>query len=79
VTGSHKIDMTGDSIAGNGFNEDIEIKAGSWLCAGAIVLGGTVIGCKSILAAGSVAKGKYDDYELLAGALAQVVKKLEIA
>ena len=77
VTGSHEIDIDGYSIAGKGFNEDIEIGSGSWLCAGAIVLGGTEIGSKSILAAGAVAKGKYGDFVMLAGSLAQVVKKFD--
>lgn len=79
VTGSHEVDLKGASIAGKGFNEDIGIGSGTWLCAGAIVLGGTVIGRKSIVAAGSVAKGEYGDLELLAGSLAKVIKKLEIA
>lgn len=76
LTGTHEIDLQGESVAGRGRNEDIEIGAGSWICAGAIVLGGTVIGRKSILAAGSVAKGMHNDFEMLAGSLAQVVKKL---
>ena len=77
VTGSHEIDLNGVSIAGKGLNESIGIGSGTWLCAGAIVLGGTAIGKKSILAAGSVAKGEYGELELLAGSLAKVVKKLE--
>lgn len=79
VTGLHEIDLKGASIAGKGLNEDIQIGSGTWLCAGAIVLGGTVIGRKTILAAGSVAKGEYGDLELLAGSLAKVIKKLENA
>ena len=79
VTGTHEIDVAGQSIAGKGYNEDIEIGTGVWLCAGTTVLGGTVIGNKSILAAGSVVKGNHGELELLAGTLAQTVKKLDEA
>lgn len=79
VTGTHEIDVAGLSIAGKGYNEDIEIGDGVWLCARTTVLGGTVIGNKSILAAGAVAKGSYGGLELLAGTLAHTVKKLDEA
>lgn len=71
ICGSHKIDFEGPSIAGEGISEDIIVKDGAWICANSTILGSSVIGKKSIVAAGAVTKGKYDDNQLITGVLAR--------
>lgn len=54
VTGSHQIDMLGSRTAGNGYSNDVVIEDGAWIGANVTILGGVVIGSKSIIGAGSV-------------------------
>lgn len=72
VTGSHYIDPNGEHVAGEGYNSDIIIEDGCWLCTRSTVLGGTIISDHSILASGSIAKGSYPRKSLLVGILATV-------
>lgn len=58
VSGSHEIDFESDMVAGEGYSKPIRIGDGSWLGAGATVLGGTTIGENAVVAAGAVAKGE---------------------
>lgn len=58
VTGSHEYSFDGDSVAGNGFNRDVIIGDGSWICAGSILLGGVILGKSTLVAAGAVVKGE---------------------
>ena len=75
TTGTHKIDIDGLHIAGNGYNKTVEIGDGSWVCLCAKLLPGSKVGKHSIVAAGSVVTGHFDvDYVLLVGSPA-VVKK----
>mgnify|MGYP001476108511 CR=1 FL=1 len=53
----------------------VEIGAGSWLGAGAVVLPGTRLGRNTVVAAGSVVRGEHPDHVVLAGAPATVVRR----
>jgi serine acetyltransferase len=56
-------------------NHPVEIGAGTWLGAGAIVLPGTRIGRNVVVAAGSVVRGEVPDYCVVAGVPAKVVRR----
>ena len=71
ICGTHDIDYEGISIAGVGRSNKIVIKDGCWICTGATILGTSIIGYKSIVAAGAITKGKYEDNQLLTGILAK--------
>lgn len=72
ATGTHRIQPEGLHVASDGYSLPITIGEGSWVCAGAIILGGTIIGPKSIVAAGAVVKGEFPGGCLLAGIPAKV-------
>lgn len=55
-------------------NSFVEIGAGTWLGAGAIVLPGARIGRNVVIAAGSVVRGEVPDYSVAAGVPARVVR-----
>ena len=55
-------------------NNPVEIGAGSWLGAGAIVLPGARIGRNVVVAAGSVVRGDVPDHCVIAGVPARVVR-----
>lgn len=76
-TGTHDIDINGDSVAGKGKSLPISISDGVWVCASSSLLAGTVVGEKSIIAAGAVVKGEVDSHELVGGVLAKHIKYLE--
>lgn len=76
ASGTHKIEVNSNRIAGKGYSLPIIIGDGSWICAGAIILGGTTIGKYSIVAAGAVAKGDFPPYSLIAGVPARVIRNL---
>jgi acetyltransferase-like isoleucine patch superfamily enzyme len=46
---------------------------------GAVILPGTRIGCHSVVGANSVVKGKFDDYCVIAGNPARVIKRYDIS
>ena len=55
ITGTHKINSLEElKVAGPGYSKDIIIGDGSWICSGAIILGGTNVKRKTVIAAGSV-------------------------
>jgi acetyltransferase-like isoleucine patch superfamily enzyme len=57
-------------------NDPVEIGAGSWLGAGAIVLPGASIGRHVVVAAGAVVvRGKVPDHSVVAGVPARIVRK----
>lgn len=66
-TSTHDIDPAGKCIAGAERFDDIVIGAGTWICAGAIVIPGVKIGKKNVIAAGSVVIKDTADYSLMAG------------
>jgi serine acetyltransferase len=53
----------------------VEIGAGSWLGAGAVVLPGARLGRNVVVAAGSVVRGEVPDHTVVAGAPARVVRR----
>ncbi|MFB6320156.1 acyltransferase [Saccharicrinis sp. FJH54] len=76
-TGTHKIDLQGERVAGEGISLPIEIGDGCWICAGAIILPGTKLGEKCIVAAGAVVKGEFGAYSLIGGVPAKLIRKLK--
>lgn len=77
VTGTHEIDTEGAHIAGKGYNSPISIGKGSWICARSLILGGTEIGEKTIVAAGAVVKGVHKGKTIIGGIPAKEIKKLQ--
>jgi acetyltransferase-like isoleucine patch superfamily enzyme len=55
----------------------ITIGDGAWVGAGAVILGGTTIAPRSVVAANAVVRGHFDQRCLLAGAPARVVRLLD--
>lgn len=53
----------------------VEIGAGSWLGAGAVVLPGARLGRNVVVAAGAVVRGEVPDHAVVAGAPAKVVRR----
>lgn len=79
VTGTHKIDSEGPHVAGEGYSLPITIGNGSWICTGAIILGGTAIGARSIVAAGAVVKGTFPAGAFIGGVPARVLRDTLVA
>lgn len=75
-TGTHIIDVNCEHVSGRGISLPISIGNGCWLCANSMILPGTTIGNKSILAAGAVAKGNIPSRELWGGCIAKKIKDL---
>jgi len=74
ATGSHQIDPLGARVAGEGYSLPIVIGDGCWICAGATILGGTIIGSHSIVAAGAVVKGHFPPKSMIGGVPARVIR-----
>jgi acetyltransferase-like isoleucine patch superfamily enzyme len=55
----------------------VEIGADTWIGHGVVVLPGTRIGRHVVVAAGSVVRGEVEDYAIVAGNPARVVRRLE--
>jgi acetyltransferase-like isoleucine patch superfamily enzyme len=79
VTGSHRINSHGPRVAGDGYSLPISIGNGCWIGAGAIILGGTTIGERSIVAAGAVVKGNFPGGSLIGGVPARVIREILFA
>jgi len=74
-TGSHEIDMIRDHSAGKGISLDVLIDDGVWVCTGALLLPGVIIGKKSIIAAGSIVTKNVPKYSLAVGSPSKIVKE----
>ena len=72
---THKVSLSGPSIAGQSQFRDITIHSGCWLCAGCIILPGVTIGKRNVIAAGAVVTSDTLDNVLMAGVPATVKKK----
>lgn len=77
VTGSHELMVGGEKAAGTGFSESVSIGDGCWIGTGVTILGGTVIGKASMIAAGAVVRGDFPDRVLIGGVPGRVLRKLE--
>ena len=56
-------------------NSSVRIGAGTWLGTGAVILPGAVIGRNVVVAAGAVVRGKVDDYAVVGGVPARVIRE----
>lgn len=56
---------------------EIVIDEGSWLGINVTILAGTIIGKNCVVGANSVVKGKFDNYCVIAGNPARVIKKFD--
>lgn len=74
--GTHVVDVNAKNIAGDGRRLPVHIGDGCWLCTYSTILPGTIIGNKSIIAAGSVVKGYIPSLELWGGCIAKKIKAL---
>lgn len=76
-TGTHKIDINGHRVAGEGYSKDVIIYNGTWVCTGVLVLPGTIIKEMSVVAAGAVTSGTFESYKLIGGVPAKVIKSIK--
>lgn len=75
-TGTHEISPTDQSIAGEGVSLPISIGSGSWICVNSVILAGSHIGKKAIVAAGAVVNTDVKDLEMVGGVPAEHIKFL---
>lgn len=73
-TGTHEIDASGTHSAGKGYNMDVTIGDGAWLCARCTILPGVKIGGKSVIAAGALVNRDVEERKIMAGIPAKVIK-----
>ena len=76
-TGTHIIDIDGESIAGKGESLPITIGDGSWLCTHSVILAGCDVGSHSIIAAGAVVTKGVPDKEMWGGVPAKFIKTIK--
>ena len=60
-----------------GEHQPVSIGAGTWIGHGSIILPGTTIGRNVVVAAGSVVRGVVEDYAVVGGAPARVLRRYE--
>jgi serine acetyltransferase len=60
-----------------GAHQPVSIGSGSWVGHGAVILPGTRLGRNVVVAAGSVVRGEIEDFAVVAGSPARVVRRLE--
>lgn len=60
-----------------GQHQPVSIGSGSWIGHGAVILPGTVIGRNVVVAAGAIVRGEVEDFAVVAGNPARVVRRLE--
>lgn len=79
VTDQNHVYADPDTPIGQQFPTDdpVEIGAGSWLGAGAVVLPGATLGRNTVVGAGAVVRGAFPDHVVLAGAPATVVRSFD--
>jgi acetyltransferase-like isoleucine patch superfamily enzyme len=79
IDGDHEFGDPDVAIARQGMRlrGPIVIGDGSWIAAGAVVLGGTELAPRSVVAANAVVRGVYPKRCVLAGAPARVVRYLD--
>lgn len=75
-TGTHLIDSVSARTAGQGISKEVVIEDGAWIGAGSLLLPGTRIGRKSVIAAGAVVTGDIDSLCIAAGIPAKSIKTI---
>ena len=75
-TGTHIVDPVGERTAGQGISKDVVIEDGVWIGTGSILLPGTRIGRKSVIAAGAVVTGNIGSLCIAAGVPAKPIKNI---
>lgn len=74
--GSHHLDLAGPRMAGTGLSKPIIIGDGTWIGAGAVILGGVTLANNTVVAAGAVVtKSLNRPYSLVAGVPATICKE----
>lgn len=77
VTGGHDYRETGLSAIEQRYQgRPIRVGNNVWIGAGAVILGGSVIGERSVIAAGAVVSGEISPYSVAGGVPAKVIRKL---
>lgn len=76
ATGTHEIDIDGISSLGKGYNLDIIIGEGAWVGPKSLILPGSIIGKKAIIAAGAVVKSIVADRTMVGGVPAKFIKNI---
>lgn len=76
ITGSHRVDVSGERAAGPGYSSPIVIGDGAWIGANATLLGGVTVGRGSVVAAGAVVTSDVAPGTLVAGVPAKDLKSL---
>lgn len=76
ISDTHDI-SAGQRRTGTPRKDPIVIGAGTWIGAGATVMGGVTIGQRSIIAAGSVVTRDVPDNVLVAGVPARIIRRIE--
>ncbi len=77
VAGSHKINMQGPSVAGQGLSLDISIDDGTWVGVASTILGGVRIGKHCIIGAGSLVNKDIPNYTMAFGVPCRSVKRYD--
>lgn len=75
-TGTHVIGDKKGRIAGTGAHKEVQIKKGSWLCVGCVILPGVIVSEMSIVSAGAVVTKKFPSFSILGGVPAKQIKSL---
>lgn len=77
-TNNHRFDLNDKFIIEQGHypGKTIKVNEGSWIGANAIILSGITIGKNAVVAAGSVVTKNVDDFTLVAGVPAKLLKKI---
>lgn len=78
VSGSHKIDLIGLHLAGEGFSKDITVGNRVWIGHGTILLGGITVGNNVIIGAGSLVNKDIPSNTIYAGVPAKLIRKLDV-
>lgn len=76
---NHRFDRVDLPLIDQGYyhSEDVLIKTGAWVGAGAIILPGVTIGENSVVGAGSVVTKSIPEHSVAAGCPARVIKSLK--
>lgn len=81
ITGDHRVDIIGKHMIDineqektNDNDKDIVLKGDNWVGANSIILKGVTVGVGAVIAAGSVVTKDVEEYAIVAGVPAKVIK-----